>query len=933
MNGDFLLTWVTLSRMEILSVTLKNFKSHSDRHFTFQLGTNAICGENGAGKTSILEAIAWTLFNYRGAYKNEDIIRNGANSAQAGVAFVSNRDGRTYSVQRCTTKGYTIYDPQLDQRLDYKHIDEEVMPWLRQHLGVPPGTDLGKLFANTIGVPQGTFTAAFLETLENRKKVFDTILKVEEYKQVYAKLASLKTYGEAQVEQLEQAIARHNEELIHWELTQQKQQVLQQEITQDEVKLEALKTDLVQLQAEKTALAAQAQQMQQLETRLHQLTAQLEGKQQTNVLLTDAVEQAKQAVEVCNNNQADYQAFMQAEVMLQECDRQNKQRQTLLKQREKQQQMLAERQTELTKLALQLENLQKIAIEIEQLHPLIQQQVELEQQQAAIADQLQQLQTCKLEQQTMTRQLAKTRADETKLNQEIERLHGLASVVAQIDELEQQRDRLQEQMSRIEAAKQFEADLRALVQVAQERRDRHQDQAQAALAMLQQMQFSVPLLATASVESVLAALQAGVDLNSDVLRSLHQILADLSEQTSLAKLKQQSYDLKLKLEGAYRHRAEYANLEGKLEQQAQLNQEIIQLQTRLQQLEGVLATEAGWQERRSHLTLQLTQLGDPRGRSQLFQQQLQQQPQIQANYAQLQQAQATIQEKIVECDDQLQAFADLEQQIEQHKQRRHVCQSGYLTYLQSQKDAESLPNRLVELETAIAQLQQLAANRHQVQTEYAQLQQDYDPQHWQQVETTYAATQSQVDRIQGGLPQQRKLLAELDERLAALQAIAQERDRAQVDLKQAERNKRFIKFAREAYKKAGPRITERYVQNISREADKLFRELMNRPNVALEWTRDYEIIVQEGAHTRRFINLSGGEQMCAALAVRLALLRVLADIDIAFFDEPTTNMDRPRRESLAEAIANIKTFRQLFVISHDDTFEKVTENVILVQRE
>jgi exonuclease SbcC len=44
-------------------------------------------------------------------------------------------------------------------------------------------------------------------------------------------------------------------------------------------------------------------------------------------------------------------------------------------------------------------------------------------------------------------------------------------------------------------------------------------------------------------------------------------------------------------------------------------------------------------------------------------------------------------------------------------------------------------------------------------------------------------------------------------------------------------------------------------------------------------------------------------------------------------------MDKPRRESLAEAIAGIKSFRQLFVISHDDTFEKVTENVIFVERE
>jgi DNA repair protein SbcC/Rad50 len=156
---------------------------------------------------------------------------------------------------------------------------------------------------------------------------------------------------------------------------------------------------------------------------------------------------------------------------------------------------------------------------------------------------------------------------------------------------------------------------------------------------------------------------------------------------------------------------------------------------------------------------------------------------------------------------------------------------------------------------------------------------------------------------------------------------------AEKDLKHHDKVRKFIVFARKSFKEAGPRITERYLINISKEADRLFRELLNRPNVALEWTRDYEILVREDAFTRRFINLSGGEQMCAALAVRLALLRVLADLDIAFFDEPTTNMDRIRRQQLASAIANIRSFRQLFVISHDDTFEQVTDNVILVERE
>ncbi|WP_052128379.1 AAA family ATPase [Neosynechococcus sphagnicola] len=157
--------------MEILSVSLRHFKSHRDRQFEFQPGTNAICGENGAGKTSILEAIAWVLFNYTGAYRKEDLIYNGAKSAQVTVRLIAS-DDRTYEVSRCTRAGYTIYDPQVQAKLEYARIDDEVMPWLRQQLGVAPGTDLAKLFANTIGIPQGTLTADFLKAAEERRRIF-----------------------------------------------------------------------------------------------------------------------------------------------------------------------------------------------------------------------------------------------------------------------------------------------------------------------------------------------------------------------------------------------------------------------------------------------------------------------------------------------------------------------------------------------------------------------------------------------------------------------------------------------------------------------------------------------------------------------------------------------------------------------------------------
>ena len=68
--------------------------------------------------------------------------------------------------------------------------------------------------------------------------------------------------------------------------------------------------------------------------------------------------------------------------------------------------------------------------------------------------------------------------------------------------------------------------------------------------------------------------------------------------------------------------------------------------------------------------------------------------------------------------------------------------------------------------------------------------------------------------------------------------------------------------------------------------------------------------------------------MAAALSVRLALLKQLTDIRIAFFDEPTTNMDAERRENFAQQIGRIAHFDQLFVISHDDTFDSYVDNVI-----
>lgn len=918
--------------MQILSVTLTNFKAHADRHFTFEPGTNAICGENGAGKTSILEAIAWVLFNYRGTYKNEDLIRNGSGSTQVSVEFISSLDGRTYQVERCTTKGYRLYDPQMGQVFNYRHIEDEVMPWLREHLGVAPGTDMGQLFANTIGVPQGTFTADFLQPPAQRKQIFDTILKVEEFRQAYRDTGSLEKYAKAESDKIKQAIAQYDESLQSFDELNARCQALQEAIAQDEVMLAHLTAKVDELGRQQRRYEGQARELQALETQLTSICAQRDAQRTICQSLEQSVKSSLEATQRCHLYQESYDRFLAVERQLQELGQQRKQQQQLQLQRQKKQQAIAQHQIQLTRLSLQIEQVEQATTESDHFKELAEQQNQLEHQQLQIDQQLQTLSAKSVEYQSLEQHLYRLRGQWKQLSQDIERLRTLEDIVSAILELEQQRDRLQSQLSRIEAAKQFETELQRLVQQTQEKSDRYHQDITQALDLLQAMQETVPLSQDV-VQAAIAALEAGMDLTTDLLSGVSSILSDLSQQVSFSVLQNQLVQVTQSLDHAYRQRAEFATLSDKQSQLADLKTAGEEARRQLEQLSSDLLQQEPLQQQRLQLVEQLQQLDNPRGRYQILMKRLEQQDNLRQLYQTAQTQQAELEAAIAQLDQQLQPFCELETQIEQQQALRQDLQDSYLIYIQSQTEASQLAEHQARLEQTVAEFQAAQETCEAIAQQLQQLQKDYDPQVGQRIQADYDVTRRQLDRLLGSLPQQKQRLQEMMEQLTLLKELAQKRDRAKQDLKIKDKMKRLISFARKVYKDAAPRITEHYIQSVSQEADRLFRELLNRSNVALEWTKEYDIIIREGAHARRFYNLSGGEQMCAALAVRLALLRALADIDIAFFDEPTTNMDRTRRRSLAEAIANLKSFQQLFVISHDDTFEQVTENVIFVERE
>jgi exonuclease SbcC len=153
--------------------------------------------------------------------------------------------------------------------------------------------------------------------------------------------------------------------------------------------------------------------------------------------------------------------------------------------------------------------------------------------------------------------------------------------------------------------------------------------------------------------------------------------------------------------------------------------------------------------------------------------------------------------------------------------------------------------------------------------------------------------------------------------------------------KKLENEKQFLSFSnfiRDTIKNSSEYIVNEFIGEISQDAGNIYSDIMNDYSCGLKWQNDYDIEIESGGEVKSFRQLSGGERMSAALAVRLALLKALSSCDFIFLDEPTQNMDEIRREKLSEQIMNIHGFKQIFVISHDDTFNEKYANVIMIEK-
>ncbi len=893
--------------MRIVSLELENTKSYHIGRIGFTDGVNAIVGHNGAGKSTILEAIGFVLFDSLNGYKHSDFVREGAKSATVAVTFVSNIDERPYQVtRRCgSSNQYWVQDPELGIKLCEGKID--VTHFLRRHMGVDPTADLSRLFSDAVGVPQGTFTAAFLQTPAQRKTIFDPLLQVEEYKQAFDKLlvpfnalkdqqnalkvdmARLETRLEA-LPALETAIAQRTTALAN---------------AQKEAALVAAQIQTVAV--ERAALEALQQQVIKLQHAYQQATQQVTTLTEQCKSAEQAYTEANQAHQIVQANGAGHAHYVQMQAEQQQLEAQQRTRQQQERQLAALEKQVSATESTAQTVARELEAVATAAALIQSLAAALEEQNQLE---SALA--LAQQQSTRLE--DARTHLARQAADCQELQERLTLLH---TQLAAADQQEAVRRDAETGLERLRTV--IDANKEALARYKVEA-----DTVKEQSTLLEQ----VALAHCPVCEQPLSDTDRRQLLQRNAAR-----LAGLRDQ-----YKAQQQQIKLDEQGLQTQQKALKQIEQVLrglpraEEKTRVQQELARAEQMLVNSQERVEQLASAPAQVEAIKAQLRNLGNPRQRTAIAAATVERRPVLLQQQSQLATTLAGLHTQANAAQQALAAYQGLDAALARVAQALTENLAAYQAVLVHQRVAETQTTRAAD----VARLQTLQATATQILYQHTEALARVQAQFDQTRYTTLVTTEQTLRNQQGGLQAEMTMLQKEQSRAqtewAELQTQAAKLTAVRAEAAHLTEQSATLETLRALLRQAGPYITKALIKQIGDGAAQIFSEIMQDHTRHLRWGEDYGIILEVDGRERQFAQLSGGEQMSAALALRLALLREMSNIDIAFFDEPTTNLDETRRDSLARQILDVRGFRQLFVISHDDTFEQVTQNLIRIAR-
>lgn len=156
------------------------------------------------------------------------------------------------------------------------------------------------------------------------------------------------------------------------------------------------------------------------------------------------------------------------------------------------------------------------------------------------------------------------------------------------------------------------------------------------------------------------------------------------------------------------------------------------------------------------------------------------------------------------------------------------------------------------------------------------------------------------------------------------------------ELESCEKYLKLLADIRSLYGKDGiQKVLRNSSKPIIQKNTKEFFEKFNFEYSDLLLKDDYDIVLYGPEGEVKLDMISGGEKIAVALALRLGITQAMAQgsIETILLDEPTIHLDEGRKNDLIGLIREMSVIPQMIIVTHDDALESAADYIYKVKKE
>lgn len=280
-----------------------------------------------------------------------------------------------------------------------------------------------------------------------------------------------------------------------------------------------------------------------------------------------------------------------------------------------------------------------------------------------------------------------------------------------------------------------------------------------------------------------------------------------------------------------------------------------------------------------------------------------------------------------ECRDMMEKYAikdDIEGTIKFTRKQVDL----YNEYQGAIKDKE---NNLKEKENIINNLTTEQDNLKNITEQINNI--DYDDEKNKKLHEDYTSNETKLKEKELNLAGMRVNIKKDEEQLEKYRDELKELKEISIEQNNLKDYLKFLNNIRDFYGKDGVQkiLRDQAKPKIEKATIDIFNEFdFNYSSLKLDSNYDIKIETKDG--DRELKLMSGGEKIVIALALRLGIARVVSKnkTELLLLDEPTIHLDAERRASLIDTINSISIVPQMIIVTHDDEMEPIANNIVKV---